>query len=94
MPASTKCLPTPGLVHHVLYFKKKIEVSGRLNNTTILTLNTVEAYDHVANKMTYMPNMIEKKFCHKSVAIKNKLFIVDDSVSNKFVLLKLPQNAL
>ena len=58
------------------YFKEKIVVTGGFNNTTLLTLNTVEAFDHVANKLTYIPNLIEEKFCHKSVAIKNNLFIV------------------
>ena len=45
-----------------------------------------------------MPNMVVRRDCHKSVAIKNKLFIIRglfetsievfDSCSNKFVLLK------
>ena len=60
-------------------------------------LNTVEMYDHLADSWSYMPNMIETRYRHKSVAIKNKLFVVGgitsscevfDSNSNKFVLLK------
>ena len=77
-------------------FQGKIVVTGGFNNTTLLPLKTVEAYDHVANKWTYMPDMVKVRLFHNSVAIKNKLFIVNyscevyDSVSDKFVLLKLP----
>ena len=79
--------------HHVLYFKE-ILVTGGYNNT-LVNLNTVEAYDHVPNKWTYMPDMIEERLSHDSVAIKNKLFVFDDSweiydsFSDKFVLLKV-----
>ena len=64
-------------------------------------LNTVEAYDHVADEWSSLPNMIERRRYHKSVAMKNKLFVVGgyttvwgftsevfDSTVNKFVLLK------
>ena len=74
-------------------FEGRIVVSGG-----ILT-NTVEAYDHVADSWSYMPNMLEERFHHKTVAIKNKLFVVGgsvnttwevfDSTSKKFVLLKM-----
>ena len=45
-----------------------------------------------------MPNMIVRRFCHKSVAVKNKLFVIGgyikcevfDSTTNKFTLLKQP----
>ena len=63
-------------------------------------LNTVEAFDYAADSWSYMPNMIERRGYHKSVAIKNKLFVVGgvsnrscevfDSTCNKFVLLKQP----
>ena len=78
-------------------FEGKIIVSGGRNFG--LRLNTVEAYDHVANEWTNMPNMVEERNNHKSVAIKNKLFIfghitktseVYDSTCEKFVLLKMP----
>ena len=73
-------------------------------------LKSVEAYDHIADEWSYLPNMIEARWCHKSVAVKNKLFIlggetnlanfeknceVFDSFSRKFVLLKpLPPYSL
>ena len=48
-----------------------------------------------------MPNMVKERFCHKSVAIKNKLYVfggitktseVYDSACKKFVLLKSPDD--
>ena len=75
-------------------FEGRLIVSGGVSG---MSLNTVEAYDHVADLWSYMPNMIEIRGCHKSVAIKNKLFVVGgfsstcevfDSTCNKFVLLK------
>ena len=76
-------------------FEGKIVVSGGFTDAI---LNTVEAYDHVADSWTHMPNMIETRFQHKSVAMKNKLFVIGgsygtygevfDSTSNEFVLLK------
>ena len=51
-----------------------------------------------------MPNMIYRRRFHKSVAFKNKLFLIDgdhtktcevyDSISKKFVLLKSPDSRL
>ena len=80
-------------------FEGRIVVSGGHNNND-WNLNTVEAYDHIDNLWTYMPNMIKRRSYHKSVAIKNKLFIVDslfnktievfDSSSEKFALLQHP----
>ena len=55
-------------------FEGNIVVSGGLNTNE--NLNSVEAYDHVANTWTNMPNMVEERCHHKSVAVKNKLFIV------------------
>ena len=81
-------------------FEGKIVVSGGRNNGS---LNTVEAYDYVADKWTNMPNMVEERYHHKSVAIKNKFFVVGgnnkncevyDSISKKFVLLKSPNGRL
>ena len=79
-------------------FEGKIVVSGGYN---FGRLNTVEAFDHVANEWTRMPNMVEERQSHKSVAIKNKLYMfgglintceVYDSTCEKFVLLKQPTN--
>ena len=79
-----------------IVFEGKIVVSGGCNNRI---LNTVEAYDNVANTWTNMPNMNKRRYYHKSVAVKNKFFIVGgnkkscevyDLISKKFVLLKSP----
>ena len=85
-------------------FGGRIVVSGGNTQVGNLGSNTVEAYDHIADKWSYMPNMIERRSCHKSVAIKNKLFVVGgrdtktcevyDSICNKFVFLKSPQETL
>ena len=78
-------------------FEGNIVVCGGYDNPRV---NTVEAYDHVADRWSYMPNMIEGRFYHKSVAVKNKLFVVGgirstscevyDSTCEKFVLLRQP----
>ena len=76
-------------------FEGRIVVCGGRSNVD--SLNTVTAYDHVADKWSYMPEMIEARGHNKSVAVKNKLFVVGgntrtcqvfDSTCNKFVLLK------
>ena len=75
-------------------FEGRIVVAGGLNGTS---LRTVEAYDHLANEWSYMPNMIERGSDHDLVAIKNKLFAmggwknlveVFDSTCKKFVAIK------
>ena len=80
----------------VAVFEGRIVASGGWNIDNG-TLNTVEAYDHVADSWSYMPNMIQRRDSHKSVAIRNKLFIVGsfdvngevfDSTSKKFVFIK------
>ena len=80
-------------------FEGRIVFSGgyNINNGEI---NTVEAYDHIDDSWTNMPNMIAERCWHKSVAIKNKLFIVGnlsshtfevfDSFSKKFASLQHP----
>ena len=80
-------------------FEGKIVVSGGYNDND-RTLNTVEAYDHIANSWTNMPNMIERRDRHKLVSIKNKLFVlggytwqtieVFDSSFQNFALLQYP----
>ena len=61
---------------------------------------TVEVYDPFEDSWTYMPSMIKARIYHKSVAVKNKLFVFEscrssaevfDSVCNKFVLIKVPK---
>ena len=56
-------------------FEGRIVVSGGYNNGF---LSTVEAYDHIAEKWTNMLNIVEETYHHKSVAFKNKLFIVGE----------------
>ena len=78
-------------------FEGKVVVSGGYNDDHT-RLNSVEAYDHVDDSWSCIPNMIETRFVHKSVAIRNKLYIVGgwttrscevfDSCCNKFVLVK------
>ena len=88
-------------------FEGRIVVSGGFNNIDgrlKTVLNTVEAYDHVDDSLTNMPNMIERRSSHKSVAIKNKLFIISgynshtlevfDSSSKNFTLMQLPSTNL
>ena len=80
-------------------FEGRIVVSGGYNDNDGY-LNTVEAYDHIEDSWANMPNMIERRRFHKSVAIKNKLFIVGglfskaievfDLYSKKFALLQHP----
>ena len=78
-------------------FEGRIVVSGGYNREI---LNTVEAYDHVGDTWENMPNLINTRFCHKSVAVKNKLFVIGglirngvevfDSTANKFAILEQP----
>ena len=80
-------------------FNGKIVVSGG-NNNDYETLKSVEAYDHVARAWTRMPDLVEMRSGHKSIGVKNKLFVFEscrssaeafDSVCNKFVLIKVPK---
>ena len=83
-------------------FEGRVVVSGGFRNLHSNDIsNTVEAYDHVANTWFKLPNMIERRHYHKSVAVKNKLFLVGgdrtktcevfNSTTNKFCLLKKPE---
>ena len=84
------------IFHAIEIFEGRIVVSGGMGNAGN-DLNTVEAYDHVADSWSYMPSMIETRSDHKSVAIRNKLFVIGeldmkcevfDSTSKKFVYIK------
>ena len=59
-------------------FEGRVVVSGGHNINNMFGTNTVEAYDHVAHKWKFMPNMISKRFNHSLVARKNKLFVIGD----------------
>ena len=61
------------------------------------TLNTVEAYDPIDDTWTEFPSMNYSRCRHKSVVVKNKLFVIAggtninevyDSTSKKFTVLK------
>ena len=81
-------------------FEGNVVASGGNNDDGFL--NTVEAYDHIADSWANMPNMIYRRSEHKLVAIKNKLFVIGDGpiflytcevfdlYCNIFVLLKTP----
>ena len=86
-------------------FVGKVVASGGYNGEEYT--NTVEAYDYVADMWSYMPNMIERRWNHSSVAIKNKLFVITsnygdeyktyevfDSTFKRFVLFKPKLNSL
>ena len=82
-------------------FDGRIVVTGGNTRGGNDVSKTVTAYDSVGDKWSYMPNMIESRVQHKSVAINNKLFVISghnsttcevfDSTCNKFALLKSPQ---
>ena len=61
------------------------------------TLSTVEAYDPIDDTWTEFPKMNCSRFLHKSVSVKNKLFVIGggtytnevyDSNSKKFTFLQ------
>ena len=82
-------------------FEGKIIVLGGFNKDHSTSMKGVEAYDHVADEWTQMPDMIQGRARdHRSVAIQNKMFVfgggdsgqlsceVFDSTCRKFVYLK------
>ena len=77
-------------------FQGRLVVAGG-NSYDNRWLNTVEEFDHIDNKWSYLPSMVHERCCHKSIALKNKLFITNgsrkdcevfDPVCNKFSLIK------
>ena len=78
-------------------FEGKIVVTG--GSITLVDLLSVESYDHASDAWTFMPNMLEVRNGHTSIAIRNKLFLIGgdcktcevfDSHSNRFTYLKSP----
>ena len=76
-------------------FCGKIIVSG--GRTSFRSSKTVEAYDHCANEWSRMPDMLEGRYGHASVGIRNKLYMIAgssqqcevfDSFSQKFSYIK------
>ena len=77
-------------------FDGTVVVSGGWGNDGD-ELNTVEAYDVVADEWSSMPNMISGKYYHSLLAVRNKLFVIGrsrdtcevfDKKSKNFVALK------
>ena len=62
-------------------YEGRVVVSGGNDRQGNLGVNTVEAYDHISNKWSSMPNMIEGRSLHRLVAVRNKLFVIDFSFS-------------
>ena len=82
-------------------FEGRVVVSGGDIRNNGNGTNSVVEYDHVADNWSYLTTMIERRFGHSSVAIKNKLFFIGsynddgietcevfDSISRKCMLLK------
>ena len=89
-------------------FNGKIVVCGGKDAAGNVT-SSVEAYDHVSDTWSSMPKMVRERCYHKSVAVRNKLFVIGgstneersltsceffDSESKKFVLLNNPRKRL
>ena len=45
---------------------------------------TTQAFDFFANEWSPMPDMLEARYNHASVSIRNKLFVINDSSDNDF----------
>ena len=60
-------------------FGGKVVISGGINNIGLL--RTVEAYDHVADKWSYMPSLIHESCDHNMSAVSNKLYALGCSFS-------------
>ena len=77
-------------------FEGKIVISG--GHGAGNAPRSVEAFDFLANKWSFMPNMVEERFGHSLLAVRNKLFAIRgshnstsevyDSFSKEFVLIK------
>ena len=88
-------------------YEGKVVVSGGINFArrrengigVLRYTNTVEVYDYIADRWTYMPNMVKSRMSHSLAAMKNKLFVIGenaetcevfDKISNKFVMIRSP----
>ena len=78
-------------------YNGRVVISGGENDVWLS--RSVEAYDHVADKWSYMPNMIHESFEHNMLAVSNKLLALScgtnhdicevyDNISKKFVVIK------
>ena len=89
-----RCIEMNRVHHACVAFAGKIVVTGGIPQTEY----SAEAYDHYANEWTFLPDLMEAKDCHGSVALGNKLYVIAaskakssevfDYVSDKFTLIK------
>ena len=82
-------------------FEGRVVVSGGCNANGLL--RSVEAYDHVADKWSYMPSLIHGSCDHNMSAVSNKLYalgcgfnsdiieVYDTFCKKFFVVSKLPK---
>ena len=81
-------------------FEGRVVISGGEEDVMGSQLtNTVEIYDHIYDKWSYMPNMVEERSFHKLVSFKHKLYVIGgqsyscevyDNTCKKFVIMKPP----
>ena len=81
-------------------FKGRVVVTGGFagSRSKPELLNTAEYYDHASGVWSRMPDMVQRRCCHRLVPVRNKIFVVGgrdrttceafDGVARKFVLLK------
>ena len=79
-------------------FEGRIVVSGGKQSNVGAPLSSVEAYNSEVDSWSKMPDMVKARYFHRSVAMRNKLFVIGgptskpceifDSTCNKFALLK------
>ena len=77
--------------HSCVVFDGKIVVTGGIYDCEV----SVEAYDHHLNEWTYMPDLLEGKVGHGSVAMGNKFYVIGvfEPLSCE-VLTKFPESLL
>ena len=91
-----KEMETARSYHSCVVFAGKIVVTGGLG--WFETGGSVEAYDYFENKWSYMPDLIEGRESHGSLAMGDKLYVIGGAyaqscevfnyISNKFTLFK------
>ena len=81
-------------------YQGQMVVSGGYDIYQHRPINNVEAYDHNLDEWIEMPSMINARFRHSQVSVKNKLFIIScdrsscevfDSTCQQFVLINRPK---
>ena len=94
------CINEPRRNAAAAVFQGQVVVSGGWQYDEGELSNTVEVYNHAADKWTYMPNMISGCYFHSLVAVRSKLFAVGyhnqvyDSFTRKFVSIEPPERVI